>query len=235
MEHAQSECGLLSLPREIRDFIWENTIEETLQHPPSKVKRRAVAQPAISQVSKLIREETLPVFLSVTAFDLDFRNGAAVKKAKDWILGLEESARHLRKVDFYHHVADGEGETYVVRLTLDPWALRKGDSFAEVMYNCTERLSEVISYEADNALYDKKTALLWHLQDELDAIIDDGNIRSMGRKEWLSVLFLVREYFDMTGELFAEFSEWKEPVLTDSDKCARTSHSFDGSAEQRLK
>ncbi|KAK5682244.1 hypothetical protein LTS10_005370 [Elasticomyces elasticus] len=204
MDHAQSECGLLSLPRELRDSIWANTIEDTPQQL-SEFKRRAVAQPAISKVCKLIRAETLPVFLFVTTFDLDFRNGAAVKKAKDWIMSLKENARHLRKVDFYHCVAESEGDSYTIRLTLDPGAPTGRPSLAYVQYDCTDRMP--LTFTTHDALYGKKTALIRHLQHELDAIIDDETIRSMGRKEWLSVLFLMREYFDMTEGLFAGVGE----------------------------
>ncbi|KAK5719390.1 hypothetical protein LTR15_007913 [Elasticomyces elasticus] len=202
MEPAQSKSGLLALPRELRDFIWENTIEDTPQRL-NKFRRRAVAQPAISKVCKLIRNETLPIFLSVTTFDLDFRNGAAIKKAKDWILDLKESARHLRKFDFYHNIVESEGDSYAIRLRLNPKAQSEETSLANVQYDCTERMS--LTYDALDALDDKRTALIWDLQHGLNAVIDDGNIRSMGRKEWLSVLFLIREYFDSTERLFAEF------------------------------
>ncbi|KAK4950758.1 hypothetical protein LTR10_010751 [Elasticomyces elasticus] len=202
MEDAQSECSLLSLPRELRDFIWKNTIEDAPQ-AASRLKRKAVSQPAIAQVSKHIREETLPIFLSVTTFHLDFRNGAAIKKAKDWILRLDENTRYLRKVNFYHHVAYGKGDTYVACLTLDPWGPRKFNFLADVEYECTERMS--LTVDAYSAWEDKRTALIWDLQYALNATIDDGCIRPMGRKEWLSVLFLIREYFDSTEGLFAEF------------------------------
>ncbi|KAK3658030.1 hypothetical protein LTR56_000762 [Elasticomyces elasticus] len=194
MEDAQSECGLLSLPRELRGFIWENTIDAS---PVDELrrKRRAVAQvcssvlitkslimltcatfqPAITRVCKQIRDETLPVFFNVTSFDLDFRGKAAMSAAKCWLLSLEQNARHIRRLCFYDRLDTEDGYTYVLYITLDPAHRDKWEGYA------------------------------WDAQYELDVILDRQSIRSMGRKELLSMLFVVSEYFKDVEDIDAEY------------------------------
>ncbi|KAK4890617.1 hypothetical protein LTR27_010656 [Elasticomyces elasticus] len=204
MGPVKSECGLLALPRELRDSIWEKTIDASPVDEYRR-KRRAVAQPAITRVCGRIRTETLPVFYNVTSFDLDFRGKAVISTAKRWLLSLEQNARHIRRLCFYYKFATGGGHTYVLYLTLNPYA-RGIWPVVDVEHHMIGE-TEATDFCAHD---DQRVEFVWDAQYELEAILDRQSIMSMGRKELLSMLFVVSEYFKGVEEIHAQYFDEDE-------------------------
>lgn len=95
--------GLLDLPKELRDEIFShlllkprNTIT-MLSNSHCFRSEVSAAQPALSQVSKQLRAETLPVFYGSNRFLAELGDAEDLETAKNWLVAIGDgNVRFLR-------------------------------------------------------------------------------------------------------------------------------------------
>lgn len=97
--------GLLDLPRELRDQIYEYLVfkpKNTITMLPNYGSFQSVvsaAQPAICGVNKQIRSETLPIFYGSNLFLAEISESTDLAIAKNWLSAIEgDNICHLRRL-----------------------------------------------------------------------------------------------------------------------------------------
>ena len=97
------QCRLLSLPPELRNRIWDTTLNEVSNRQASikvvhdrQVER--ICQPKLLQVCRQIRAEVLPMYYSSTTFRFEPWYDVGIKFGELWLRAVHEHAEYIQHV-----------------------------------------------------------------------------------------------------------------------------------------
>ena len=149
--------GLLGLPAELRDCIYALIITKATNTITMLFDYRcytdeiSACQPALSQVNKQLRRETLATFYTTNIFNAQLDNAADLATAKRWLQAIgDENVRHLRQLCLcgwtrvpFGHMVSRRWVKVILDLGSGELEMEGGDGFSSLHPEVVKRVEDL--------------------------------------------------------------------------------------------